>query len=79
MVVQFLKSLEDRLKQYVHLMEAESGLNHGCVTHIGSHLADLTEKANKVRRYNLCRHGHQCNEHDLQCIHPIWPPGHLRR
>ena len=48
MIVQCLKSLEERLKQYVHLMEAESGLNHGFVNHIGSHLADLTEKANKV-------------------------------
>ena len=48
MVVQCLKCLEDKLKQYLHLMDVESGLNHGSVTHIGSHLADLTEQANEV-------------------------------
>ena len=29
-------------------MDVESGLNYGNVTHIGSHLADLTEQSNQV-------------------------------
>ena len=48
MVVQCLKCLEDKLKQYLHLMDEESGLNHESVTQIGFHLANLTEQANQV-------------------------------